>query len=104
MPPPGHHLNYHEVMRHWPALARHFVWLLAACSWAQSQADLAAIRQIRPHAFDPKYILVLLRLMATSFGAALFDGSQVRRFFVDQTSGWILHFVEAIPANHQPVE
>ena len=36
-------------------------------------------------------------LMATSFGAALFDGQRVRRFFVDQTESGRLRVVEADP-------
>ena len=39
-------------------------------------------------------------LMATSFGAALFDGQRVRRFFVDQTPGGSLRVVEANPGEH----
>jgi hypothetical protein len=43
-------------------------------------------------------------IMATSFGAALFDGQGVRRFFVDQTRDGRLRVVEASPgeyATHQ---
>lgn len=43
-------------------------------------------------------------LMATSFGVALFDGQNVRRFFVDQTPGGRLRVVEAFPAKYHPAE
>jgi hypothetical protein len=43
-------------------------------------------------------------LMATSFGVALFDGRQVRRFFVDRTQNGKLHCVEAIRAKHTGAE
>jgi len=39
-------------------------------------------------------------LMATSFGAALFDGHGVRRYFVDQTIGGRLCVVEANPGEY----
>ena len=48
-------------MYHGQAWVRQFVWLLAACAWAESQADLAVIRQMRVHAANPKFVLVLHR-------------------------------------------
>jgi hypothetical protein len=36
-------------------------------------------------------------VIATGFGAALFDGSQLRRFFVDETTDGRLRVVEALP-------
>ncbi|MBE0657769.1 MAG: hypothetical protein IH602_08755 [Bryobacteraceae bacterium] len=35
--------------------------MLAACAWADSQADLAVIHQMRVHAANPKFVLVLHR-------------------------------------------
>lgn len=48
-------------MNHGQSWVRRFVWLLAACAWAESQADLAVTHQMRVHAANPKFVLVLHR-------------------------------------------
>ncbi|MBA3975464.1 MAG: hypothetical protein C0504_14760 [Candidatus Solibacter sp.] len=48
-------------MSHGQSWVRRFVWLLAACAWAESQADLAVIHQMRVHAAGVKHARVFHR-------------------------------------------
>lgn len=48
-------------MRHRGTWVKHFVWLLAACCWAESQGDLAVIRQMRVHAAGVKHARIFHR-------------------------------------------
>lgn len=63
-------------MSHGQSWVRQFVWLLATCAWAASQADLAVIHQMRVHAANPKFVLVLHRSpVDTDLDAVILLGS-----------------------------